>query len=202
MRFALVLAIAACGGAIAPTNQTATPTSRPSASATSASGNPSATLTSTAPFAMKAPTATALTSELAAIGLDPAKLPPLAKLAPDQLRKVMPLFAKSLGVKCTACHVWNTDGPPPKTPRMNVAEQMWNQFVRRLELADGSPLFCDSCHQGSLQVLDRHDLNALATWMKESFVTKLARTDEKEHGCATCHGNPIRPRFIEGWKHP
>ncbi len=155
-----------------------------------------------ATFAMKGPTATDFGDNLTAIGLDPAKLPPLTKLAPEQLRKVMPLIAKSLGVKCTACHVWNTEGPPPKTPRMKVAEQMWNQFVRRLTLADGGPLFCDSCHHGAIQVLDRHDLDALAVWMKESFVTKLARADEKEHGCSTCHGQPIRPRFIDGWKVP
>jgi hypothetical protein len=53
-------------------------------------------------------------------------------------------------------------------------------------------------------VLDRHDLAALSTWMKESFVGKLARTDapthDGEHGCSTCHGDPMRPRFIASWK--
>jgi hypothetical protein len=146
---------------------------------------------------MRPPTATELGPQLQAIGLDPKNLPPLSKLAPEQLRKVMPLFAKSLGVKCTACHVFEN---PEKTPRMKVAAQMWEHFARTLAISTGEPIFCDSCHHGSLAVLDRTDKTALATWMKDNFVTPLARVDGKDHGCATCHGEPLRPRFIDLWK--
>jgi len=189
------LMLAACAGATA----TAPADPKSTRSAESSSASPGVDVV-VAPFAMKAPTPSELGDKLTAIGLDPKELPPLTKLHPDQIRKVMPLIAKSLGVKCTACHIWNSDGPPPRTPRMNVAEQMWNRFVRGLTLADGQPLFCDSCHHGSMQVVDRHDTKALGAWMKESFVIGLSRNDQKENECATCHGNPMQPRFINLWR--
>ncbi len=193
-----LVVVTACAGA--GTSTSAGPSAGTSTGASAAASSTTSASASSVAFEMKAPEATTLADDLTAIGLDPKELPPLKKLKPDQLRKVMKLIAKSLGVKCTACHVWNSDGPPPRTARMNVAEQMWNHFVRSLTLAGGSPIFCDSCHHGSLQVLDRRDGNALAAWMKESFVRPLARVDHKEHGCATCHGEPITPRFIDLWK--
>lgn len=149
---------------------------------------------------MRAPTATELAPQLEAIGLDPKNLPPLTKLAPEQLRKVMPLIAKSLGAKCSDCHNFASDGPQQRTARMNAGEQMWNHFVRGLTTVEGEPLFCDSCHHGSFVVLDRTDPHAVEAWMKENFVGKLTRVDQKEHGCETCHGTPMRMRFIDSWK--
>ena len=38
------------------------------------------------------------------LGLDVKNLPPLNKIPPDKVRKVMGTFTKSLGMKCTGCH--------------------------------------------------------------------------------------------------
>ena len=100
--------------------------------------------------------------------------------------------AKSLGVKCTACHDFDKPG---RTPRMNVAAHMWDGFVTKLSTDGG--LFCDSCHHGSLQVLDRSDPHALARWMKQSFVDGLGAS-----GCPQCHGEPFRGRFLADWTTP
>lgn len=32
--------------------------------------------------------------------------------------------------------------------------------------------------------------------MNEEYVQQLRRRDGQPHGCATCHGNPINPRFL------
>lgn len=160
---------------------------------------PLASATPTSPVApgpMKPPTPTIYAAELQAIGLDPQHLPPLNKIAPEQLRKVMPLVAKSLGVKCNACHNFNADTPAAqRTPRMNVASHMWNDFVRTRTIDGDQPVFCDSCHHGSLTFLDRHDRPALEHWMDESFVKTLGA--EK---CETCHGTPPRWKFIDVWR--
>ena len=143
---------------------------------------------------MKPVTPTAYAEELRAAGLDPAKLPQLNKLAPEQLRKVMPLFAKSLGVKCTGCHDMNA-GVTTMTPRMKAAEHMWNEFVRVRTFSTNEPVFCDSCHHGAMTFLDRHDRPTLEKWMNDNFVVGLGAGS-----CKTCHGEPPRWRFIDGWK--
>ena len=109
----------------------------------------------------------------------------------------MPLFARSLGIKCSGCHA---DDNAAATPRKRVAEKMWNEYASKLSLADGSPLFCDSCHQGSVVQLDRRDKKALGKWMDAHFVDGLARRDGKEHGCPTCHGEEQEMHFIDLWK--
>src|SRR5512135_3110905 len=177
----------------------------PTPAGTSTDGGPSptptaststSTSTSTTPVGvMKAPTPTVYGAELQAIGLDPQHLPPLNKIAPEQLRKVMPLVAKSLGVKCNACHDFNAPVQPTVTPRMKVALHMWNDFVRTRTISDDGAVFCDSCHHGSLTFLDRHDRPTLEHWMDESFVKTLGA----EH-CETCHGTPPRWKFIDVWR--
>ena len=47
------------------------------------------------------------------------------------------------------------------TPQKRVAQKMWDEFVRKLSLPDGQPLYCDSCHQGKLTFLDRSDTSAV-----------------------------------------
>jgi hypothetical protein len=179
VRLALLAVLCACAAAN-PGSATATGT----ATATDTVTAPGAV---TGTFAMKPPTPTAYSTELAAIGLDPENLPPFKKVTPDQLRKVMPLIAKSLGVKCAACHDFDKPG---RTARQDVADFMWGHFVRTLHHADG-PLFCDSCHHGSLHVLDRHDKPALEKWMDQSFVQTLGAKS-----CAQCHGEPFAPHVI------
>lgn len=139
----------------------------------------------------------ALAGEVAAIGIDLKKPPSLGKLEPEKLRKLMKLFAKSLTVKCAYCHVEDMAAP---TPRKKVAEKMWNELVLKLANQDGSPIFCDSCHQGRIFQLDRHDKKALSGWMDDNFVGKMKRKDGKEHECATCHGDPPEYKFLDVWR--
>ena len=184
----LLVAIAqGCGPAAPPSTSPAAASAQP----TTATSAPSAPHVASG-FPMHPPTPTAYASALADIGLDPAHLPPFAKVRPEQLRKVMPFFAKSLGVKCTACHDFDKPG---RTPRMNIASHMWDGFVTQVSIDGG--LFCDSCHHGSLQVLDRHDPQALRDWMKQSFVEGLGAS-----GCPQCHGEPFRGRFLADWSAP
>jgi len=147
---------------------------------------------------MLAPKASMMAGDLTAAGLDPKKLPALDKLDPKVLRaKVMPLFSKSLGIKCGDCHVEGDFAAP--TRRKNIANKMWDEFVVKLSMDDGSPLFCDSCHQGRVLQLDRHDKKALAKWMQANFVNPLKRRDGKDHECATCHGEEMDYELLKKW---
>lgn len=141
---------------------------------------------------------------LRAVGLDPKKLPPFAELDRRQLGAVMKTFADSLGLKCIGCHDLNSferreDFRRP-SPRKHAAKRMWDDFVRVLTLEDGSPLYCDSCHQGSVQTLDRRDKGLVSSFMDDVFVGKLKRIDAKEHDCGTCHGDPPDFKFLAGWR--
>lgn len=189
-QLALLLVVCACAGASNP------------------SRNPATTGPATAPHpvVMQPPVATGFATELTAIGLDPKNLPPLDKLAPEQLRKTMPLFAKSLGVRCEGCHASSFE---VRTPRMNVAEAMWNHFVRELTTKGGEPIFCDSCHHGAVTVLDRRNVETLAVWMDQNYVGKLARKADaptrpgagpgEDFACPACHGEPAEMKFIRFW---
>ncbi len=193
-------ALAACDGNVAPPAVPPVPSAAPSgvpAPSANPSVAPSASVAppTAAPFKMKGPVATQMTAELAAIGLDPKKLPPIEKLEPEKLRKVMKTFTKALGVQCNACH--NADDFKAPTPHKKIASRMWNEFSRNLTLTDGSPLYCDSCHQGSMRVLDKHDKKELAKWMQAELVDKVKRVDKKEHGCDTCHGDPFEGEFLD-----
>lgn len=146
---------------------------------------------------MKSIGPSAFADDLKKLGIDPLKPPPLNKLSPDVVRKLMPSFAKSLGVKCEFCHDTNNFKAP--TPHKRVAANMWQHFVVDLAFEDGNPLYCDSCHGGSAEFLDRHDKKALSAWMDANYVSKLKRTDKKDHSCETCHGDPFEPKFIGLW---
>jgi hypothetical protein len=141
---------------------------------------------------------TQLGGALQEISLDPANLPPLEKVDPDTLRKLMKTFTKSLGVTCSHCH--DTKDFHRPTPQKTIATHMWNDYVRALEQEE-QPLYCDSCHVGRARFLDRSDETALAGWMKENFVAKLHRTDGGEHGCPTCHGAHFEGAiFAKRWR--
>ncbi len=140
---------------------------------------------------MKPPVPSAMVGDLLALGLDAANLPPIEKLEPTALRRVMKLLARSLGAKCGDCHAPQrggdgTDFAAP-TRRKKIAAKMWDELVAKLQMADGSALFCDSCHQGRIAQLDRADEKALRAWMDASFVGGLRRKDGMTHGCETCH---------------
>lgn len=167
----------------------------PSGSASAAPSASASTAPAKAPVVMKPTMATQMTADLAAIGLDPKKLPPIEKLEPEKLRKVMKTFNKALGVQCNGCH--NADDFKAPTPHKKIAARMWNEFTRGLAMADGAPIYCDSCHQGRMETLDKSDKKALAGWMQKELVDKVKRTDKKEHGCETCHGDPFEGAFLD-----
>jgi hypothetical protein len=147
---------------------------------------------------MKTPAASAMAEDLKKLGIDPLHPPPLNKLSPDVIRKLMPTFAKSLGVKCEACH--DVNNFKAWTAKKRVAGQMWQHFVVGMALEDGAPLYCDSCHGGKMEFLDRHDKKALSAWMDANYVAKLKRSDKKDHSCETCHGDPFEPKFLALWE--
>jgi hypothetical protein len=135
--------------------------------------------------------------DLKKLGIDPLKPPALNKLSPDTLRKLMPTFSKSLGVKCDACH--DTNNFKTWTPKKRVASKMWQEFVVGMQMDDGTPLYCDSCHGGKSEFLDRHDKKALSAWMDANYVKKVRRSDKKEHSCEQCHGDPFEPKVLAQW---
>jgi hypothetical protein len=72
---------------------------------------------------------------------------------------------------------------------------MYESFVRQLRLADGSALFCDSCHQREATFLPQ-DHEAVGRFMRVNYVGPLERIDGGDHGCKTCHGDPPRWQFL------
>lgn len=198
-------AVAACGGGGGAATGSNAPPSAPGSTPAAASGDAGIDSDAAPPSAATAGTnatrpiaPSAMLEELKAIGLDPAALPPLGKLPPDKLRKVMKTFTKALGTTCNGCHDGNDFHKP--TPHKKVASKMWDLYVRGLRMADGTPLYCDSCHGGKQEFLDRKDHKALAGWMDENFVKKVKRADGKAHDCATCHGDPFQAKIIEAWE--
>ncbi len=152
-----------------------------------------------APMGPMKPIATsAFAEDLKKLGIDPLKPPPLNKLTPDTIRKLMPSFAKSLGVKCAHCH--DTNDFKASTPKKRVASKMWQELVVGMRMDDGTPLYCDSCHGGKAVFLDRHDMKALSAWMDTNYVKKLTRSDKKEHSCEQCHGDPFEPKILAQWE--
>ena len=209
----LAIVVAACGGALAPSPATQStaqapapgqaPASAPGqapapASAQAPESAPASTsaLTPT-PVEMKPPIASALTDSLVPLGLDPKRLPPLEKLEPRALRGVMKLFTKSLGIKCNDCH--RAGDFAAVTRRKTIATHMWDDFVAKLALVDGSPVFCDSCHQGRVEQLDRRDKKLLSKWMDDNFVQRLARLDAKGTDCETCHVD-MEMKLFDRWE--
>ena len=137
---------------------------------------------------------------LKSLGLNPADLPTMDKLTPEQLRKVMGLFTKSLGVDCKFCHKGGDFKAP--TEHKKVAERMWNEWVHGVGLKTGAtetPMFCDSCHQGQAEFLDKSNHEALAGWMKAEFVGRMHMA-KGEVSCETCHGKPFDGEFLEKWE--
>ena len=49
-------------------------------------------------------------------------------------------------------------------------------MVRILALENGEAVSCDSCHQGSMFVLDRRDKSEVSDFMSDVLVGKMKRT--------------------------
>lgn len=138
-----------------------------------------------------------LYEELLADGIRAETLGPLNQIKdPRVLKAVMSTFAQALGVKCSWCHVDNDFAAA--TARKADTAFMWDVFVAQLQLADGSALYCDSCHHQSAVFLHRSvsEKHALAKYMETEYVDQLRRRDGGKQGCATCHSNPFNPRFL------
>jgi hypothetical protein len=141
---------------------------------------------------------TKMGAALAAAGLDVRNLPPIEQLTPAQKQKVMRTFTESLGVPCLGCHA--EEEFPADTRRKRIAKRMYNEMVRALTLRDGEPVYCDSCHDGTMYMLDRHDMAKLTKHMSETLVGQLARVDGRVHDCTTCHGEPPDYHMLTAWK--
>ncbi len=197
--FLVIASAAACGGGGQTTPPPSGPTTTPTATAapTATAPVPSATVAPASTSVMKPVVASTFAADLQAVGLDLKALPPLDKLKPDQTKKVMATFSKSLGWQCKDCHGTGNFNAP--TPMKKVTVHMWNEYVKGLTHSAG-PLYCDSCHQGKAEYLDKSDKKALAGWMDQELTKKVKRTDGKEHSCSTCHGDPFNPDILAGWK--
>jgi hypothetical protein len=201
---ALALIAGACGPSAPPPETPATPPEGPAPTPPGGPQGPEAPPAGTATPGAK-PTAgppstpiqpSKLLDDLKKAGINLAAIGPLEKVPLATKKKVMPLFQKSLGFEaCTGCHV---EGDFKKdTHNMKVARQMWNHFVVQLRDEKGGNVFCDSCHSGKAQVLNRSDKDAVKKFMESDYVGKLARADKKDHECATCHGDAMELKIID-----
>jgi hypothetical protein len=147
---------------------------------------------------MKPLTPSRLAASLAAVGLDARNLPPLEQLDKSQRLLVMETFSDSLGIPCSGCH--SDPDFRADTRRKRVSKRMWNEIVRGLAFDNGDALYCDSCHNGKLFLLDRSNKDRVADYMSAEFVGRLKRTNGKDHDCGTCHGDPPEFDFLGAWR--
>ena len=193
--------LAACGGAGGGGSGSASdpPASTEPAGDASATGRPSAA----PPLAPAVDPA--IVSTLRTAGFELGSLPDLATLhepGHPRMRAIMKAFTLALGTTCDGCHLAGAvtdDEFRADAPRKNIAGAMYARVVQALEKRDGSPILCDTCHQGKLRFLDRSDDDALRAWMQGQLVDGLARQDGKANSCATCHGDPFRGPILDEW---
>jgi hypothetical protein len=133
---------------------------------------------------------TSMAADFAKIGIDLKKPPKLETIKLMTKKKMMPFFQKSLGLEeCTGCHA---EGDYKKNTRMvQIARNMWNQFVVDMRDEKGGPLLCDNCHQGKQKLLARGDKEALAKFMEANYEKKLTLVSGDDNGCTTCHGSEM-----------
>jgi hypothetical protein len=148
---------------------------------------------------MKSIMASAMAEDLKQAGFDITKLQPMAKMKSADKSKVMKAISKSTGMECKSCHV---DGNfKADTPNKLIARHMWDEYVVGMKMADGGNVFCDSCHQGHDDILERKNKDSVSKYMDENYVKKLASKDGKEMGCPTCHTGDFEMKIFEKvWK--
>lgn len=146
----------------------------------------------------------AIVAALKSANVDVTKpMPALDELAksPAKLKAVMKTFTIALGTTCEGCHAKSGTQLDYRADTTNkkLTRKMWSEIVVALQRTDGSAIYCDSCHQGKMQFLDRANDRSLEAWMKSEFVGKLARRDGKANSCASCHGEPFVGGLVEEW---
>lgn len=148
-----------------------------------------------------------IVSTLTAAGLDVNALPPtLDAIAKDEtkIKAVMRTFTRALGVECSACHAQGEGGKldfSVATEATKVSAKMWSELVVKLATKDGGAVYCDTCHEGKKDFIDRKASEAsLGKWMRDNFVGKLSRKGGGDVACATCHGEPFRGPFLDDWR--
>lgn len=198
--------LAACSGS---SSSSSPGSSEPGSNDPPASDDPPGTSDDAPPADMK-PLAAAvdpsIASALTAAGLDVNALPPtLDALAKDEtkLKAVMRTFTRALGVECSGCHAAGSGGKldfEAPTPEKKITAKMWSELVVKLATKDGGAVYCDTCHQGKKDFVDRKASDAaIGKWMRENFVAKLSRKEGGDVTCATCHGEPFRGPFLDDW---
>jgi len=146
----------------------------------------------TAPVGPRGPSTTTFTAKLAAFGLDVNNLPALHDLPINQKMKVMRTFNESMGMQCNACH--DLSDYSAETKMKDVARAGWDEITRKVTMADGSALYCDSCHYGKRDFLDHTVGHAgISQWMQTNFVEKLKSKDGADMACTTCHKEGAPP---------
>jgi len=189
----------ACGGR----NNTAEPAKPVSAAPPTTTTKPSGSMLKSQPKRgagpMHDPRASTMLTALKEAGLDPKNLPPLETLDKKQQLAVMKTFSASLGIACVDCHT-NHEKFNADTRRKRAAKRMYNELTRLVSFENGDPVYCDSCHQGALFVLDRADKSKVSDYMSDHLVGKMKRTDGRDHDCGTCHGDPPDFNFVTAWK--
>jgi hypothetical protein len=147
---------------------------------------------------MKPVRASTVSARLVHAGLDPKNLPPLEKLTHGQRDQVMRLFSETLGVPCIGCHA--EGDMRADTSRKRVAKRMYNEITRVVATDKGQPVFCDSCHQGEMWVLNRADKGKISDYMSEQYTGGLKAALGGEIECDTCHGGRTEFTFLTEWK--
>lgn len=200
---AAALAALGCGAQPSPgpaPTPIGTPAPLPPASASAplpaASASPGPAASASAPAPPPAPPrppagppvrATSMRERLAALGVDVAKAPDLAKLPAAQKKKLMPLLKEALGyASCDGCHAGSDYAADTRNKRITSA--MWKSFLGPLRDERGDALFCDSCHQGNATFLQRDDRDDVTAFMEEQYEHHLKRADGTPNGCGSCHG--------------
>jgi hypothetical protein len=203
-------ALAACGGGApapqAPSSQVTSSADAGAAPSVTETAKPDAGAPSAPTAAPAGPVANVdimpskMLADIKAIGVDLANPGDLSKMDMSKKKKVMPFFVKALGMSgCEGCHVAGDFKAP--THNKAMAASMWSHFVKDLRAQGGGAMFCDSCHQGKQQLLDRSDKKALSKFMIANYQDKLQRADKKDHDCKTCHSEPfVNQIFAKLWK--
>lgn len=186
---------AACSGESTTTKGTETSPTSPTDAATPV------TPSKTPPLSTTIDAKVASTLEAAGIDVNnPGDLETLLS-SQSKLKAVMASFTIALGTNCAGCHAGSGTALDYKAETANkkIAKSMWNDYVAKLQKKEGGAIYCDSCHQGKLEFLDRADTRSLGAWMKENLVDKLSRKDGAAHACATCHGEPFNGGILEAF---